>query len=177
LNGVNLTTTDIVSMIQLCSYETVALGYSQFCSLFTEDEFKDNEYYNDIAFYYNNGFGSPVSAAQGKGYLEEFVARFEHQALSAYNSTTNSTLDSNPATFPLNQSIYADATHEVVVLDVLTALNLTAIFASGPPPLDARPTQQNSFVASQVVPFATHLVIQILECSQMTPTKQARFIV
>ena len=176
LTGVNLTTTDIVSMLQLCSYETVALGYSKFCSLFTEDELKDYEYYYDIAFYYNNGFGSPVAAAQGKGYLEEFVSRFQHQALSEYNSTTNSTLDSNPATFPLNQSIYADATHEVVVLDTLTALNLTAIFASGPPPLTGRPVQQNSFVASQVVPFATHLVIQVLECPQMTPTKQARFI-
>ena len=33
--------------------------------------------------------------------------------LTEYNSTTNSTLDRNPATFPLDQSIYADATHEV----------------------------------------------------------------
>lgn len=176
MTGINLTTTDIVSMLQLCSYETDALGYSQFCKLFTEEEFKNYEYYYDIAFYYNNGFGSPVAAAQGKGYLEEFVARFEHQALSAYNSTTNSTLDSQSATFPLNQSIYADATHEVVLLDAITALNLSAPFSSGPPPLNARPEKQHSFVASQVVPFATHLVIQVLECSDLSPTKQMRFI-
>ncbi|KAJ9125111.1 hypothetical protein QFC22_000064 [Naganishia vaughanmartiniae] len=176
LTGVNLTTTDIVAMLQLCSYETDALGYSQFCKLFTQEEFRDYEYYYDIAFYYNNGFGSPVAAAQGKGYLEEFVSRFEHRALSEYNSTTNSTLDPNAATFPLNQSIFSDATHEVVVLDTLTALNLSAIFSSGPPPLTGRPEQQHSFVASQVVPFATHLVIQVMECSQMSPTKQVRFL-
>lgn len=176
LTGVNLTTTDVVAMLQLCSYETDALGYSQFCKLFTQEEFKNYEYYYDISFYYNNGYGSPVAAAQGKGYLEEFVSRFEHQALSAYNSTTNSTLDSNAATFPLNQSIYADATHEVVVLDTLTALNLSAIFSSGALPLTARPQQQHSFVASQVVPFATHLVIQVMECSHMSPSKQVRFL-
>lgn len=98
-----------------------------------------------------------MSAAQGKGFLQEFISRFQMQALTQYNSTTNSTLDSNPATFPLNQSIYADATHEVVVLDTLTALNLSALFSSGPLPVDSRPSSQQSFVASQVVPFATHL--------------------
>ena len=92
-----------------------------------------------------------------------------------YNSTTNSTLDSNSATFPLNQSIYADATHEVVVLDTLTALNLTALFGTGPP--DAKTRGNTGFVASQVVPFATHLVVQVVECPQCTPSKQMRFIV
>lgn len=109
INGVNITTADIQAMLQLCSYEVVALGASKFCSLFTEEDFKNYEYAYDISFYYNQGFGSPVSAAQGKGYLEEFVARLQQQPLSAYNSTTNSSFDSNPALFPLNQSIYADA--------------------------------------------------------------------
>lgn len=92
-----------------------------------------------------------------------------------YDSTTNSTLDSNPKTFPLNQSIYADATHEVVVLDVLTAFNLTALFGSGPLPTDER-DDYATFVASKVVPFATHFHIQVMECSDMVPTKQMRFI-
>lgn len=176
ITGVNLTATDIVAMLQLCSYETDALGYSQFCTLFTEEEFLDYEYYYDLSFYYNNGPGSPVSAAQGKGYLEEFVARFEQTVITDFNSTTNKTFQGNPTYFPTNQSIYADATHEVVVLDTLTALNLSALFSSGP----LSPTQRDdsrSFIASQVVPFGTHLVIQVLECSSCTPTKQVRFIV
>lgn len=128
------------------------------------------------------------------------------QALTEFNSTTNceqlgkvsllrsrmstiATLDSNPATFPLNQSIYADATHEVgitltlmdqlltnskvVVLDAIAAFNLSAVFGS-PPPLNKR--SETTFIASQVVPFATNLIIQVLECSDMSPTKQMRFL-
>ncbi len=61
ITGVNPTTTDILSMLQLCSYETDALGYSQFCTLFTVDDYANYEYYYDLSFYYNNGAGSPVS--------------------------------------------------------------------------------------------------------------------
>jgi hypothetical protein len=76
LSGLTLTPTDAIAMLQLCSYETDALGYSAFCKLFSKEDFENYEYYYDLSFYYNNGFGSPVAAAQGKGFLEEFVARF-----------------------------------------------------------------------------------------------------
>lgn len=35
-------------MLQLCSYETDALGYSAFCKLFTEQDFQNYEYYYDL---------------------------------------------------------------------------------------------------------------------------------
>lgn len=35
-------------MLQLCSYETVALGYSVFCGLFSEEDFLNYEYYFDL---------------------------------------------------------------------------------------------------------------------------------
>jgi hypothetical protein len=79
VKGVNFTSTDAVAMLQLCSYETHALGYSSFCDLFTEEDFLNYEYFFDLTFFYNNGPGSPVSAAQGKGYLDEFIARFTGQ--------------------------------------------------------------------------------------------------
>lgn len=190
VSNLTFTPTDAIAMLQLCSYETDALGYSAFCKLFTEEDFKNYEYYYDvsadatglgleadcqISFYYNQGFGSPVGAAQGKGYLEEFVARFTQTPIKTWDSTTNSTLDSSPVTFPLNQSIYADATHEVVVLDTLTALNLTALTGSYPLPTDHR-DDSYPFVASQVVPFGTHFHIQVMECSDKTPSKQIRFV-
>ena len=31
-------------MLQLCAYETDAIGYSAFCPLFTEDDFKGFEF-------------------------------------------------------------------------------------------------------------------------------------
>ncbi|KAI0010048.1 histidine phosphatase superfamily [Xylariaceae sp. FL0662B] len=174
ISGFSFTPTDAISMLQLCSYETHALGYSSFCNLFTEEDFLHYEYYHDLTFYYNNGPGSPVAAAQGKGYLQEFVARFTGeypQALSALDET----FDNSSTYFPLNQSIYADATHEVIIMDTLTAFNLTALF-DGPPLSISGNRKQNSFVASKVVPFATHFTVQVLECQAYNPTKQLRFI-
>ncbi|KAM0449565.1 hypothetical protein ACHAO4_007587 [Trichoderma viride] len=173
--GLNLTATDAIAMLQLCAYETHALGYSAFCNLFTEEDFINYEYYYDLSFYYNNGPGSPVAAAQGKGYLQEFVARFTHSFPTA-SSALNLTYDNNTTYFPLNQSIYADATHEVVVLDTLMAFNLTALF-KGPALSLSGNEKRNSFVASKIVPFATHFTTQILECPAYKPTRQIRFLV
>ncbi|KAL2073527.1 hypothetical protein VTL71DRAFT_10853 [Oculimacula yallundae] len=175
ISGVNLTATDAIAMLQLCSYETHALGYSTFCTLFSEEDFLAYEYYYDLIFYYNNGPVSPVSAAQGKGYLQEWVGRLTHTFPSA-TSALNQTYDNTTAYFPLNNSIYADATHEVVVLDTLTAFNLTALFRG--PPLDPKGnTHSNTFVASKQVSFATHFTGQVLECPAKSPSRQIRFIV
>ncbi|KAF2713514.1 phosphoglycerate mutase-like protein [Pleomassaria siparia CBS 279.74] len=174
-SGIDFTPTDAIAMLQLCSYETHALGYSSFCDLFSEDDFLNYEYFYDLSFYYNNGPGSPVSAAQGKGYLDEYLARFTG-TFPTPMSALNETFDNDSTFFPLDQSIYADATHEVVVLDALVAFNLTALF-SGPPLSATGNSRQNTFVASKIVPFATHFTTQVLTCPAMTPTKQIRFIV
>ncbi|KAI1387370.1 phosphoglycerate mutase-like protein [Hypoxylon trugodes] len=175
ISGLSFTPTDAIAMLQLCSYETNALGYSAFCELFSQEDFLNYEYYFDLSFYYNNGPGSPVAAAQGKAYLQEFVARFTGEFPEAW-SALNETYDNSETYFPLNQSIYADATHEVVVLDTLTAFNLTALF-NGPPLSATENRRQNSFSASKLVPFGTHFVVQVLECPAYQPTKQARFLV
>ena len=65
---------------------------------------------------YNYAFGSPIARIQGAGYVQELVARLTRTPISEHRFSTNSTLDDNPITFPLNQSLYVDATHEVVVL-------------------------------------------------------------
>lgn len=40
----SLTTRDVKDMMEMCAYETVSVGYSAFCSLFTEDEWKGFQY-------------------------------------------------------------------------------------------------------------------------------------
>lgn len=117
-----------------------------------------------------------MSAAQGKGFLQEWVARLTHTYPNA-TSALNRTFDSNPTYFPLNQSIYADATHEVVVLDTLTAFNLTALFNGPALNYTLGNEQRNSFVASKIVPFATHFTTQVLSCPARNVTQQIRFIV
>lgn len=48
LPGFNLTIADCFQMQQLCAYETVALGYSKFCGLFTEVEWEGFAYTNGM---------------------------------------------------------------------------------------------------------------------------------
>jgi hypothetical protein len=52
---------------KLCAYETVALGYSQWCGLFTLEEWQGFEYSLDITFAGGFGFQSPTGRAIGIG--------------------------------------------------------------------------------------------------------------
>ncbi|KAF9787350.1 histidine phosphatase superfamily [Thelephora terrestris] len=167
---------DIFAMQNLCAYETVALGYSSFCPLFTKEEWEGFDYSFDLNFWYTSGFGSPVGRAQGIGYVQELVARLTKTPIQTHNSTTNSTLDDNPITFPLDgRSLYVDATHEVTVVNVLTALNLSTLAATGPLPYDYIP-ENRSFIAHEVAPFATNVQFQLLSCASTTG-EQIRVIV
>ena len=80
----------------------------------------------DLYFWYDSAFGSPVARVQGIGYVQELVARLTHTPIAVHNSSTNATLDDNSATFPLGQSLYVDATHEVVVLNSELLFNYPA---------------------------------------------------
>ncbi|KAF4615469.1 hypothetical protein D9613_003377 [Agrocybe pediades] len=175
LHGIELSIEDTYTMQQLCPYETVALGYSKFCELFTEEEWAGFDYALDLQFWYGSAFGSPVARVQGIGYVQELIARLTHTPIAVHNSSTNSTLNDNPITFPLNQSLYADATHEVVVLNIITALNLTTFTKGGPLPYTHIP-KNRSFRVAELAPFATNIQFQLLECTSL-PGQQIRVII
>ncbi|GJE94137.1 histidine-type phosphatase [Phanerochaete sordida] len=175
MHGYNLTIEDLYTLQQMCAYETVAIGYSKFCELFTEEEWVGFDYALDLYFWYDSAFGSPVARVQGIGYVQELVARLTHTPIATHNSSTNATLDDSEATFPLGQSLYVDATHEVVVLNILTALNLTNFAAGGPLPYDHIPAER-PFKVSHLAPFATNVHFQLLACDSV-PGPQIRIIV
>ncbi|KAJ7850562.1 phytase [Mycena leptocephala] len=187
LTGYTLTIEDVYVFQQLCAYETVALGYSKFCELFIEEEWDGFEYSFDLYFSYNSGFGFPLARSQGIGYVQELVARLTHTPISTHNSSTHATLDDNLITFPFGQSLYVDATHKVVVLNVLTALNLSTLATEGSLPADHIP-KHPMFRVSQLPPFATNVQFQrmsyytdtyvdtVLECTSV-PGPQIHIIV
>lgn len=175
IDGYNLTIEDVYTMQQMCPYETVAIGFSTFCGLFTQEEWEGFDYAMDIYFWYNSAFGSPVARVQGIGYIQELVARLTHTPIEIHNTSTNATLDDNPVTFPLDHSFYVDATHEVVVLNIITALNLTSFAASGPLPSDHIP-KHRTFRVSELAPFATNIQFQLLSCAAKD-TDQIRVII
>ena len=74
---------------QLCTYETIALGYSKFCSLFTYQEYLDFEYSVDLDFIGTYGFLSPTARAVGVGYVEEVLARINHHLIKKPTGSDN----------------------------------------------------------------------------------------
>lgn len=157
--GFNLTVTDVYNMQSLCAYETVALGYSGFCGLFTYAEWQGYEYSVDISFAGNNAFQSPVGRAVGIGYVEEIMARLQHHTINVPTAQVNVTLDDNPATFPLYQSLNFDFSHDTNIMSILTAFGFTQ-FA---PVLPATYMPANhSLIVSHMEPFGARLDIEVI---------------
>jgi len=73
------------------------------------------------------------------------------------------------------RALYVDATHEVAIINILTALNLTTLAATGPLPYDHIP-EKRSFITHEVAAFGTNVQFQILSCG-CTPGDQIRVIV
>lgn len=157
----NWTVNDSVFAQTMCSYETVALGFSPFCLLFTKEEWLGFEYSVAVQFAANAGFASPAGRAMGLGYVVEFLSRVEGRALNASTAPTqiNMTLGTDPTTFPLNQSLYLDFGHDTSIISVLTAFGLKQfgqpLPTTGPPP-------DLQYSSSQVIPFASRLAIEII---------------
>ena len=98
----------------------------------------------------------------GIGWVQELVSRLTKTPLTTFDSSTNGTLDSSNITFPLDQPIYVDASHDTVIsqsesylrslglltlirlslLPVIVALNFTTMAANGPLPIDRIPEYQ-----------------------------------
>ncbi|KAJ7048716.1 phosphoglycerate mutase-like protein [Mycena amicta] len=163
LQGFTLNSTWLFTMQQTCAYETVALGYSAFCDLFTEEEWAGYEYSVDLSFWYNNGPGNPAVAAQGIGWVQELVSRLTGERITTSTSTTNATTVGSNVTFPLNQPIFVDATHDTVISAIVVAMNFTSMARTGPLPSTHIP-KDRSYVVNQISPFGANLVGQVLSC-------------
>jgi hypothetical protein len=125
--NLNWTIEDTYDAQTMCPYETVGLGYSPFCSLFTMEVWLGFEYSLDLSYYGGNGFASPTGRAVGVGYVKELIARLQHHYPEADEgfAAINETLDSSPKTFPLNQNLYLDFSHDTTIFSMVTALGLT----------------------------------------------------
>ena len=93
----------------------------------------------------------------GIGYVEEVYARLQHHLydLPAGSTQANTTLDEMESTFPLNQTLYFDFSHDTNIMSVITAFGLKQ-FAQPLPVTGPPPDQQ--LIVSHVSPFATRMV-------------------
>ncbi|KAJ7698716.1 histidine phosphatase superfamily [Mycena rosella] len=170
--GANLTNDDIHGLMMLCAFHTVAsvpygykagspLPFSPFCSLFTPAEFESFEYSSDLDKYYSTGYGGHLGRVQGVGYINELLARLTASPVVDHTST-NTTLDSDPATFPLNRTIYADFTHDSPLIAVFGTLGLF----NTPKLSTTHPEPTRGWRASEMMTFSTRMVVEKLICDQ-----------
>jgi hypothetical protein len=158
--GFNWTITDSYNAQSMCAYETVALGYSAFCGLFTYEEWEGYEYSIDLSFAGNNAFQSPTGRAVGIGYVQEILARLQHHVISSPVAQINVTLDNNTATFPLDQTLNFDFSHDTNIMAILTAFGFTQ-FATVLPE-DHMPAN-HSLRVSHLTPFGARLDMEIIK--------------
>ena len=116
LEGAGLTDMDTIHFMDLCPFDTVATTsgeLSPFCSLFTEEEWQQYDYFQSLGKYYGYGNGNPLGPTQGVGYVNELIARLTNTPVQDHTSV-NHTLDSDKGTFPLGPEVplYADFSHD-----------------------------------------------------------------
>ena len=87
--GMLFSDTDLYAMQEMCGFETTVRGRSNWCNVFTKDEFLSFEYARDVLHYYRAGPGQRYVASMGWLWL---------------NATTNLLLD-GPEAGPLYFSL------------------------------------------------------------------------
>lgn len=88
------------------------------------------------------------------------IARLQNHTLGYSGSQINVTLDNNTETFPLNQSLYFDFSHDTNIVSILTAFGLRQ-FAEELPS-DKKP-ESHVFNVAHVTPFGARLDIEIIK--------------
>lgn len=160
---------DVLAMQNMCVYEYTSLGGSSFCSLFTEQEWKDFEYNVDIQFYGDYAYGSPTGRAQGIGYILELAARLERKLITSSDTSINYTYDNNLARFPFDQPFYMDMSHDDIIASVINALSLN-YFKFGPNglPGNVDHAPKRNFTLNQMTPFGARFMSEIWTCPSNT---------
>jgi hypothetical protein len=167
-SALNLTVRDVYAMQSICAYETQYIGSSDFCNLFTADEWAGFESSLDILYYYDYAYGNPTGRAQGIGYVQELLARLKHQYIPVSNSSVNSTITNNTRDFPLGQPFYADFSHDDILISVLTALSVD-YFRPKPSLTQFPPDPERPFNMAHLTPFGANLITEVVGCSSSSP--------
>ncbi|KAI0132475.1 histidine acid phosphatase [Xylariales sp. AK1849] len=166
LPGAELTDLDTVRFMELCPFNTVADDngrLSPFCNLFTKDEWHGYDYYESLGKWYGFGNGNPLGSTQGVGFVNELIARLTGRPVEDH-TTTNSTLDSSPETFPLDRALYADFSHDNDMAGVFAAMGLYNSTEPLSNTTKLSPKETNGYSASWAVPFASRMYVEKMSC-------------
>ncbi|RDX55363.1 phytase [Lentinus brumalis] len=160
--GANLTDADTYNLLTLCPFDTVAHERpGDFCAVYEDLHAGPAFMYNgDLDKFYGTGYGQPLGPVQGVGYINELLARLTETAVQD-QTQTNTTLDSDPATFPLNRTFYADFSHDNQMAAIFSAMGL---FRQSAPLNATKPDPHRTWRTEKIVPFSGRMVVERLSC-------------
>ncbi|KAL3473462.1 histidine phosphatase superfamily [Aspergillus californicus] len=170
LPGLSISSSEVIYLMDMCPYDTVARTtdgseLSFFCALFTEKEWTQYDYMQSLSKYYGYGAGSPLGPTQGIGFTNELIARLTQSPVQD-STSTNHTLDSNPATFPLDTKLYADFSHDNNMIPIFFAMGLY----NGTKPLSKTSVQSiaemDGYASSWAVPFGARAYFEMMQCKR-----------
>jgi hypothetical protein len=176
---VNLTGTDIYYLQSLCAFDTLqspSKTLSPFCGLFTTEEFRDFAYASDTDKYYHTGPGKALGPVQGVGYINELIARLTSSPVRDHTET-NTTLDSNLETFPLDRErIYVDFSHDNVIISVYSAMGLF----KQDEPLDLKKRHGEkegaTWIVGKMAPFSGRMITELVSCSRKSEKEKGSYV-
>jgi len=167
LPGAKLSAVDVIYMMDLCPFHVVESPDGQlspFCNLFTDEEWRQYNYFESLGKYYGYSYGNPLGPTQGVGFANELIARLTSSPIKD-STSTNRTLDSDHQTFPLDRSLYADFSHDNDMTTIFAALGLY----NSTPPLSNTSMDtvgdNKGFSAAWTVPFGARAYFEKLSCA------------
>ncbi|KAJ4193435.1 hypothetical protein NW755_003425 [Fusarium falciforme] len=179
LPGVNLTLEETIYMMDMCPFHAAntpdGAGHSRFCDLFTKADWRSYDYYMTLSKFYKFGNGNALGPTQGVGYVNELVSRLTGQPVDDH-TTTNSTLDSSPKTFPLDRALYADFSHDNSMVSIFSALGLYNSTALLPKDHIVPAIKAHGYSSTWVVPFGARMYVEKLECGAIRNDKRDEYV-
>ena len=166
LPGANLSIQETIFLMDLCPFTTVASPngeISDFCELFSEQQWHQYNYYETLDKWYGYAHGNPLGPAQGIGFVNELIARMTNKPVKAVGSI-NATLDADHKSFPLGRQLYADFSHDNDMTTIFAALGLYNETTKLPTTTILEAKDASGFSAAWTVPFAARAYFEKLQC-------------
>lgn len=167
--GTTLSPKETLYLMDLCPFTTLASPTAQisdFCHLFTELEWHQYDYYETLGKWYGYANGNSLGPTQGIGYVSELLARLTETPVQLVGNI-NSTLDTDPATFPVDRKVYADFSHDNDMTGILAALGLYNATKPLSNTTMESTAQTKGYSAAWTVPFAARIYVEKLKCKKV----------
>ncbi|USP81115.1 hypothetical protein yc1106_08389 [Curvularia clavata] len=150
--GLRFTDEEIYAMQEMCGFETTVRGRSDWCNVFTQDEFLSFEYARDILHYYRAGPGQKYAKSMGWLWV---------------NATTNLLVQGPDEAGPL----FFSFVHDGDIAPMISALDV--INDSQHLPVTHIP-HDRKWRKSQVSPMGGRIIFELLSCQTNSKDQNSR---